>query len=132
MRSKLFSLPAIIIILLLFSTTNCKKDPIVPEENLRISTDAPIVIENPGPDFNFNLRVESAMPNAGVKIVYTVKGEIDNQAYPQGPAIETTGNATPITIRNLPRQKFCICTITVSSKNAITNTATTSFRIIYK
>lgn len=133
MRNNFFSGLATIILFILLTGSKCNKETVAPtEENLRISIDAPAYIENPGPDFNFNLKVESAMPAAGVRIVFVVKGETDNQDYPQDPAIETSGKTTPITLRNLPRQKFCICTVTVTSKSKSTNTAAKNFRVVYK
>ena len=133
MRNNFFSGLATIIFFILLTGSKCNKEPVVPtEENLIISIDAPAYVENPGPDFNFNLKVESAMPAAGVRIVFVVKGETDNQDYPQGPVIETSGKTTPITIKNLPRQKFCICTVTVTSKSKSTNTAAKNFRVVYK
>jgi len=102
------------------------------EENLKISTDPASFITTPGPDFDFYLKVESAMPAAGVKIEYSVKGEVDNQNYPQGPAFTTSNSIIPVRIMDLPRQKICICTVTVTSIKRSTNTASTNFRIAYK
>src|SRR5207249_4218698 len=114
---------ALITVMIVLTGLGCKKSstPPPPEEDLKISIDAASYTLTPGPDFSFNLKVESAMPIRGVAIHYTVKGEFDNQNYPQGPTINT-----------LPRQKICICTVTVTSKSKNTNTATTSFRVGYK
>ncbi len=125
---------SLLVVFILLATTGCEKNPPSQkaEENILISTDAGALTYTPGPNFNFNLMVESAMPGAGVRITFDVKGETDNQVYRQGPAIETTNKTTRISITNLPRQKFCVCTITVTSKSKPTNTATTSFRVVYK
>ena len=129
MRMNFFTSMTVMIMILLFAAS-CKQER--PEETLRISTDAALLTTTPGPDFGFNLKVESAMPSGGVRIDRTVKGENDNQNYPQGPAINTANNISQIYVSNLPRQKFCICTVTVTSNNRSANTATTSFRIVYK
>lgn len=102
------------------------------EENLRISTNASSLNVLPGAEFDFNVVVESKMPADGVKIEYTVRGEADNVSYPQGPAIETKSASTAIRISGLPRQKFCVTTITVTSKSKPSNTAGTNFRVVYK
>jgi len=118
------------IVMSLFMTTGCKRDK--PEDPLRISTNASLLTIALAPDFSFNLKVESAMPEGGVRIDYKVTGELDNQVYPQGPAITTSNNTMPVNLTNLPRQKFCICTITVTSNSRSSNVATTNFRIVYK
>ena len=129
----IFSLPiAVALIVTVLAAPGCKKDEAKPEDALRISTDAATMVLTPGPDFEFNLTVESALPAAGIRIEFTVKGEADNQNYPQGPPIETTAAITKIKINNLPRQKICVCTVTVTSKGSNTNKAITSFRVAYK
>jgi len=68
-----------------------------------------------------------------MKIEYTLKGENDNQDYPQGPpAIETKNAKTDIRLSGVPPQKFCVCNITVTSKTKSTNIATTLSRVVYK
>jgi hypothetical protein len=130
---KIFLFAAIVLAFFLQPISGCKPEPIESkEENLRISTDASTYKEVPGPDFDLNLTVESAMPAAGVRIVTIVKGETDNSNYPQGASIETIANVTKIHVVNLPRQKFCICTVTVTSKSNNANIATASFRVVYK
>jgi len=132
MRNVFNSTIAVFFIATVLAAFGCKKDKSSPEDALRISTDAATMALTPGPDFDFNLTVESAMPAAGVRIEFTVKGEADNQNYPQGPAIETTAAITKIKINNLPRQKICVCTVTVTSKGSSTNKTITSFRVAYK
>ena len=128
MRTILFSILVAFAILML----QCNPAEIE-EENLNISTDAPAYNETPGPDFSFRLMVESAMPPDGVKIFYTVKGESDNLDYPQNPGvIETTNKIILIKLINLPQQKFCVCTIKVTSKSKSSNTASKNFRVVYK
>jgi hypothetical protein len=132
MRNIIFSSLSILLMSVV-AGSGCKPErPPVPDEPLKISIDASSFTTSPGPDFGFNLKVESAMPGAGVKIEYSVKGEIDNQNYPQGPVYYTNNTVSSIIIRNLPRQTTCICNITVTSLTTSANTASTSFRIVYK
>jgi hypothetical protein len=102
------------------------------EEALRVSNDAGTMSISPGPEQDVNITVESAMPRQGVWIEVSVKGEIDFQVYPQGALILTNTAVNKIKIRNLPRQKICLCTVTVTSKGKSSNKATTSFRAAYK
>ena len=120
--------------MVLLLVTACKKNasPSPAEEQLIISTDAIPFSEVPGPGTNFNLTVISAMPPSGVKILVVVKGETDNLTYYTNPNTVTSLKTTNTIINNLPKQKICICTVTVISITKSSNTATTSFRIVYK
>lgn len=102
------------------------------EEILKISTTASPINITPGADYNFSVTVDSKMPIDGVKIEYNLKGESDNQDYPQGAVIDTKTAITDIRLSGIPRQKFCVCNITATSKTKPTNIATTSFRVVYK
>ena len=106
--------------------------PAATEENLRISTNASFLNVLPGAEFDFIVVVESKMPVNGVKIEYTVKGETDNVDYPQGPAIETKETSKALKIVGIPRQKFCIVTVNVTSKTKASNIASTNFKVVYK
>ena len=106
--------------------------PSVSEENLRISTNATFLNVLPSAEFDFIITVESKMPVNGVKIEYTVKGETDNVDYTQGPAIETQDVSKALKLVGLPRQKFCIVTVNVTSRNRASNIASTNFKVVYK
>jgi len=128
MRTIFFS---IVVSLFAITMLKCNKGP-DSEENLSISIDAPAYNETNGPDFNFRVTVESKMPPRGVRIICTVRGEADNFNYPQSPEIETTVKTSAIRVINLPRQKFCICTVRVVSLGHGTNNTSKDFRIVYK
>ena len=106
--------------------------PPAAEENLRISTNASFLNVLPGAEFDFIVAVDSKMPVNGVKIEYTVKGETDNLDYAQGPAIETKETSKALKLTGIPRQKFCIATVTVTSKTRASNIASTNFKVVYK
>jgi len=133
MRNNLISSLCIMLMLAILGT-GCKPEslPVTPEEDLKISTDAPSYLTTPAADFSFNLKIESKMPVNGVLVENYVKSEIDNQNYSQGPVINSSTSIIPISIGNLPRQKICICTVTVTSKTRSTNKAIQTFRIVYK
>jgi predicted small lipoprotein YifL len=132
MRTILFS--TLWTILILAAVAGCKPEPPLsqPEEDLKTSVDVPSFTTTPAANLSFNLKLESAMPPGGLRIEYNVKGEIDNQIYAQGPGINSMSTVVPMTISNLPRQKICICTIIITSNTKTTNTATQSFRVVYK
>ena len=109
----------------------CKKVEIQ-EEAIRFTTDAPADTRSLGSNYIVWITLASAMPRDGVEIQYTLEGEADNVLIPQGPSISTKGKSISIILMNLPRQKYCVCTITVRSKGKSSNFATTTFRIIYK
>lgn len=118
---------------ILFSSCDKEKDPPAPpEDQLKITIDAPAFNIVPGSGTNFNVSVESVMPPSGVKVTAVVKGEINNVVYHTPPVIETSNKITKVYISNLPQQIVCICTITVASKSTPMNFATTSFRVVYK
>ena len=131
---KLFFITIVTSIVLLVVPA-CKKNNKPPdqvEEQLRISTNASALNYATGPSTDFNLTVESVMPQLGVKIEFVVMGESDNFQHYVGPPIETTNKNTRIFINNLPKQKICICAITVTSKSKPSNIAVTSFRVVFK
>jgi len=123
-------LTVVVLIVAAVVAVGCKK--VEDEETLRVSNDIGTLSISPGPEQDANITVESAMPRQGVWIAVAVKGEIDNQDYPQGSPVLTNTAVTKIKIRNLPRQKICICTVTVTSKSSSSNKSTTSFRAAYK
>ena len=125
-----FLLTVALFIVVITAAVGCKMAH--SEDALRVSNDAGAMSVSPGPELDVNITVESAMPRLGVWIEVAVKGEIDNQNYPQGSLILTNTAVTKIKIKNLPRQKICICTITVTSKSSSSNKAITSFRAAYK
>jgi hypothetical protein len=133
MRNILLSTLTVFIITLLFAIPGCKDDATtLPEENLRISIDANAFTITQAAFYDFNLKVESAVPSAGVQIEYTIRSETDNTLYPQARMINTYGFVTGIHLINLPRQVTCVCTITVTSNGRSNNTASTNFRVVYK
>ncbi|HJS53225.1 MAG TPA: hypothetical protein VJ765_01740 [Chitinophagaceae bacterium] len=112
--------------------SGCDRDKEVPEENLRVTTDAVNNSEIPGATYDFNLTVESVMPRNGVGISINVVGESDNRNYSPVPDIETFNKTTTIHLSGLPLQQYSLVGIRVTSKTKNTNTVTLSFRVIRK
>jgi len=120
------------IIVVATGTGGCEKDNKTQDEPLRVSNDVGNLTLTPGPELEFNLTIESKMPGDGVWVDVFLKGEADNLDYPQGTSTETKEKVTKLKVRNLPRQKICVATISVSSRRDRSNKATTSFRVVYK
>ena len=131
---KLLSSGALIVAMIVLTTLGCKKPSTStpPEQDLVVSIDAASYTIVTSPVFTFKVKVESAMPEGGVRIETTVVSEIDNQYYPQGPTINTYNPTSSVVIGGLPQQKICVCTVKVTSLSKSTNSVTTGFRIGYK
>lgn len=130
MNPRIFSFTAMVFFLLI--VCGCNKPPGEREEDLRISTDAINNKEVLGPDYPFNVTVESKMPESGVIISVTVVGESDNGNYSPISNIQTTAKTTRIGLHTLPQQVYCLVSIRVTSKTKSTNTIASQFRIIRK
>ena len=65
----------------------CKPEPPLsqPEEDLKISIDAPSYKTTPAADFDFKLKIESAMPVNGVQVEYNVKVKAITRIMARGP-----------------------------------------------
>lgn len=104
------------------------------EENLIIAIDP-----DPGSSFaqslsinyTFSILVQSRMPASGVIIEISCKKESDNSVV-FSQSLQSTITSLSTAINNLPFNEMTIVTITVTSKNTPTNTASKTFRLIKK
>lgn len=121
-------------IIYLLCCLGCGKDKttVPPEEALRISMDAQPFVVLPGPDFEFSLTVESAMPQKGVSIDFSVDGEKDGINYYYSPPVQTKDSRTRLKVQYTPRQVMCVCTVNVRSAGDPGNKASKTFRLVYK
>lgn len=129
MRNIVKILQVLGIAVIVLTAIRCDKDRL--EDDLNISIDASQVEISNSPSFDVNVTISSEMPRSGVTIEYIVKGEIDNQVYYQR-RLSSTVSDNKLIIYGLPRQLWCICTITVASKNKKDNVAAASFRVGFK
>jgi hypothetical protein len=134
MRNKIFSILPATPVLFIFIVCSCgKPEPFArEEEDLRVTIDAINNAEVLGPNYSFNLTIESVMPPSGVGVSVIVVGESDNRNYSPIPDFETSNKISSIGLHDLPAQTYCICTIRVTSKTKNTNSKIVSFRIIRK
>lgn len=117
-----------ILILLLFS---CEKDEV--EESINFDLDASAVIINPSNNFEFNVILKSKMPKSGIKIEVTAVDEVSGtEIAPQLPSFNTSQATMKTLVKSLPRQKWVVVTVKVSSVKTSINNSSKTFRIIYK
>jgi hypothetical protein len=102
------------------------------EETLDISVEANTLEVVPGSEHTFNVRVSSIMPPGGVKLEISVRTERDNQLIHLTGTPNTRAALTTCRILYLPRQVICVCTVKATSLSDTDNTATKTFRIVYK
>jgi hypothetical protein len=104
------------------------------EPNITFDVDASSANINPGSTFNFNVKLTSAMPSSqGIKIDISASEEVTgNSVSPQNPTTTSTSATTPVSVINLPQQKWVVTTVKVSSVATPTNNATKTFRVVYK
>ena len=110
----------------------CKKKSADIEPPIAFEMDADLVNVSFSDRFNFAVRITSAMPLFGVKVGSTAKEEISGQVVEQElPLYSNTAQAGQF-IKNLPRQKWVIVTVKVSSFRDTLNCATKTFKVVYK
>lgn len=102
------------------------------EEALRISVEANALEVVPGPEHSFVVRVESSVPASGFKLEITVKSERDDQLIYSVLVPQVNTKQSTQTVLYLPRQVICVCTVKAVSRADPGNTATKSFRLVYK
>jgi hypothetical protein len=125
----------IISALIIVCFLGCEPEKIVPpaDEQLRISVDAAQFVVLPGPEFDFSVIVESAMPSGGVNINFSIDGEKDGINYYSSPTVlKVTEKRSQQKVVYIPRQVMCVCTVKVVSTGNTDNKATTTFRLVYK
>ena len=135
---KLFKLNLVLV--LFFSTLvaacGSKKPPTPPpppsEQPIAFTHNAGTNVLNPGPSLNFTVTLTSTMPTSGIKVEVSTKEEAGGNAVGTNSSVNSTSAAVSASVSALPRQLWCIVTIKVSSVNTPSNSATQTFRVVYK
>lgn len=102
------------------------------EEPLRISIKTSPLETLPGPELSFPAEVESSIPAGGIKYEVTVKSERDDQLVYYTIVPQVKAPSTTLKVLYIPRQVICVCTVKAISLANPDNTATKSFRLVYK
>jgi hypothetical protein len=105
----------------------------VAETNIAFSinaTDNSIAV---GASFPVTVTLTSAMPStSGIKIEATVVDQTNTQNVTQNAAVTSTAATNTVTLINLPKGRWCMATIKVSSVKTSTNNASKSFTVSNK
>ena len=113
--------------------TSCEKTKVEVEENISFELNAASAVINNGNTYDVKLTMKSKVPSWGVRVEATATEEAGGATVgPQAPATTLTLTTTNLSIQNLPRQKWVVVQVNVSSTKTTTNSSTQSFRIIYK
>ena len=133
---KLLKLNTIIFLFAVILIQSCgSKNPPPPppsEQPIAFTHNAGKNVLNPGPSLNFNITLTSTMPAAGIKVEVSTKEESSGNAVGTNSSVNSTSAAVSASVSSLPRQVWCIVTIKVTSLSTASNSATQTFRIIYK
>lgn len=113
----------------------CGKKPPAPEveENVVFELNASQAAISTNSNYDFKLTMRSKLPKAGIRIELSATEEAGGAAVtPQPAPVTTTAATADLSVQNLPRQKWVIATVKVTSVSTSTNTSTQTFRVVYK
>ena len=113
---------------------SCKKETNTKaEESLIFEMSAGTTAISTKANYDFEVVMRSAVPAQGVRIDVSAVEEIGGSVVsPQSPSIIVTGTNTNASVLNLPRQRWVVATVKLTSVKTLTNTTTQSFRVIFK
>lgn len=128
-----FMKKSIILFLATIAFVSCTKKGAAPEENIAFELSSGSAIVNASNSFSFQITLKSKVPDSGVKIEVSAVEELAGTAVtPQPPSLTSTSATISSGVQNLPRQKWVVTSVKVSSVATPSNTATKTFRIVYK
>jgi uncharacterized protein YcfL len=118
---------------LLLTACSKKNSKPEPEQNIVFDINTSSAVIHSNSSYSFQVTLKSKMPVSGIKVEVSAVQEVAGTAVsPQPAAITSTTSATTASVQNLPQQKWVVATVRVSSATTATNTATQTFRVIYK
>ena len=106
--------------------------PPTTEQPIAFTHNAGNNVPNPGSSLNFAVTLTSAMPAAGIKVEVSTKEEASGNTVGTNSSVTSTSATVNVGVSALPRQLWCIVTIKVTSASTASNSATQTFRIVYK
>lgn len=134
---KLYKLNIVLVIFFSALISSCSsKTPAPPpppsEQPIAFTHNAGNNVLNPGPSLNFAVTLTSAMPASGIKVELSTKEEASGNNVGTNSSVNSTTSSVNASVSGLPRQLWCIVTIKVSSVSTASNSATQTFRVVYK
>lgn len=125
----------LLICLLIFAVaTSCSKK-VAPEieENISFELNTGAVIVSSGSSQAFKVTMKSKIPKAGIKIDISAAEEATGTpVVPQTSTVSSSTSITDCLVQNLPRQTWVVATVKVTSSSTLTNTASQTFRVVFK
>lgn len=126
---KLFVSVAVISIIM----TACKKGSIKEkEEGIKFETDALESNICSADKFTFTVKLLSAMPSNGIKLVVNAKEEGSGLSIDQDAFLISKGTQTALNVKGLPKQKWVVATVKVCSAKDTSNCASKTFKVVFK
>ena len=108
-------------------TASNESDPIV------FTTDAAASNISVASNFPVAIKITSRISFSGLKVTITAVEEVSALTVaPQPPTFTTNAVDNSSSVINLPQQKWVLATVRVTDVNNANNTASKSFRVIYK
>ena len=113
----------------------CGKKAPVPdvEENIVFDVNASQAVISSSSSYDFKVTIKSKLPKAGIRIEVSATEEAGGASVsPQPAPVNSTAAITDCVVQNLPRQKWVIVNVKITSLTTSTNTSTQTFRVVYK
>ena len=113
----------------------CGKKTPVPdiEENIEFDLNATQAVISISSSYDFKVTIKSKLPKGGIRIEVSATEESGGALVsPQLAPFTSTNPIIDCTVQNLPRQKWVIVNVKITSITTSTNTSTQTFRVVYK
>lgn len=128
--TRLFSILSVVC-MLLFS--GCIKTAVNDSDPIVFTTDASANNISVASSFPFKVTISSRIGYSGLSVAVTAVEEVSGLSVtPQPPSFKTNISDNSTSIINLPQQKWVVATIKVTDLYNANNTASKTFRVIYK
>ncbi|MFC4232454.1 hypothetical protein ACFOW1_11160 [Parasediminibacterium paludis] len=128
--TRLFFILSIICMTML---TGCIKTAVNGSDPIVFTTDASASNISVASSFQFKVTITSRIGYSGLSVAVTAVEEVSGlSVLPQPPSFKTNITDNSTSVINLPRQKWVVTTIKVTDLYNANNTASKTFRVIYK
>ncbi len=123
----------IIITGILIMAFGCTKTANNNSDSIVFTTDAAASNISVASNFPVAIKITSRIAYSGLKVTISAIEEVSGLTVsPQPPAFITNSVNNSSSVINLPQQKWVVATVTVTDVTNASNTASKSFRVIYK
>lgn len=128
--TRLLSILSVVCMLML---SGCIKTAINDSDPIVFTTDASTNNISVASSFPFKVTISSRIGYSGLNVAVTAVEEVSGLSVtPQPPSFKTNIADNSTSVINLPQQKWVITTIKVTDLYNANNTASKTFRVIYK